>query len=199
MQRLVKLNNFIHEDYIADVNICDELIKWYHRNKKYHYKGALGSDSAGYEVDIKKKHSTDFSFDNDKNATTGVVADYNKELQIILNRYLDIYSFASKVDTFKIVEDVNIQHYKPTEGYRTFHCERTSKVLDMMRYLVFQTYLNTVEDGGETEFFYQQYKCKAVKGKTLIWPVDWTHTHRGIVSPTEDKYIITGWFSFDSI
>ena len=128
-----------------------------------------------------------------------MVADYNKELQIILNRYLDIYSFASKVDTFKIVEDVNIQHYKPTEGYRTFHCERTSKIIYMMRYLVFQTYLNTVEDGGETEFFYQQYKCKAVKGKTLIWPVDWTHTHRGIVSPTEDKYIITGWFSFDSI
>ena len=190
------MNNFIHEDYIADVNICDGLIKWYHRNKKYHYKGVLGSESGGKEIDITRKHSTDFSFENEKTATVGVVDAYNKELQIILNRYLDIYSFANKVDPFKIIERVNIQHYKPTEGYRTFHCERGSKTRYLMRYLVFQTYLNTVEDGGETEFFYQQYKCKAVKGKTLIWPVDWTHTHRGIVSPTEDKYIITGWYSF---
>ena len=71
-------------------------------------------------------------------------------------------------------------------------------VLNLLcRHLVFQTYLNTVEDGGETEFIYQQYKCKAVKGKTLIWPADWTHSHRGIISPTEDKYIITGWYTFD--
>ena len=25
---------------------------------------------------------------------------------------------------------------------------------------------------------------------------DWTHLHRGITSPTETKYIITGWFSW---
>jgi len=34
------------------------------------------------------------------------------------------------------------------------------------------------------------------KGLTLIWPADWTHHHRGVVSPTQEKYIITGWFSF---
>ena len=34
------------------------------------------------------------------------------------------------------------------------------------------------------------------KGLTLIWPADWTHVHRGIVSASEEKYIITGWFSF---
>ena len=58
------------------------------------------------------------------------------------------------------------------------------------------TYLNDVDDGGETEFLYQDVKTKAVKGKTVIFPVEWTHTHRGIPSPTQDKYIITGWFSF---
>ena len=31
---------------------------------------------------------------------------------------------------------------------------------------------------------------------TVIWPVDWTYTHRGIVSPTETKYIATGWFNY---
>ena len=58
------------------------------------------------------------------------------------------------------------------------------------------TYLNDVSDGGETEFFHQKLKVKPVKGKTVLWPTDFTHLHRGITSPTEDKYIATGWFNF---
>ena len=58
------------------------------------------------------------------------------------------------------------------------------------------TYLNDVNDGGETEYYYQKVKIKPVKGLTLIVPVDWTFTHRGIVSLTETKYIVTGWFSY---
>jgi hypothetical protein len=59
------------------------------------------------------------------------------------------------------------------------------------------TYLNDVDDGGETFFYYQDLKIKPKKGLTLIWPVDWTHTHCGIVSPTQTKYIVTGWISFE--
>ena len=57
------------------------------------------------------------------------------------------------------------------------------------------TYLNTVENAG-TEFKYQKLKTNAVKGKTVIWPATWTHTHKGIVSDKKEKIIITGWFSF---
>ena len=49
-------------------------------------------------------------------------------------------------------------------------------------------------DQGETEFKYQKIKYKPVKGKSLIWPTDFTHTHRGIPSPTQEKWIATGWF-----
>ena len=194
----MSLNNFIHEDYISDVNICDELIKWFHSNKKFHISGVVGGKVESVIVPMAKK-STDLSFNLEKNMKkVKAVASYNNELAIILERYLAGYQFANKVEAFRINESVNIQYYKPYEGYRALHCERCG-FKTIGRHLAFQTYLNTVEDGGETEFFYQQYKCKAVKGKTLIWPADWTHTHRGIVSPTEEKYIITGWYSFDSI
>ena len=56
------------------------------------------------------------------------------------------------------------------------------------------TYLNNVSDEGETEFLYQQVKHKPEIGKTLIWPSDFTHYHRGIPSQSQEKYIITGWF-----
>lgn len=55
-------------------------------------------------------------------------------------------------------------------------------------------YLNTVEDGGGTEFKYINRVEKAEKGKMLIWPSDFTHTHRGVISPSEEKYIMTGWY-----
>jgi hypothetical protein len=58
------------------------------------------------------------------------------------------------------------------------------------------TYLNTVTDEGQTEWFYQNLKIQPQKGLTVIWPVDWTHTHRGIASPTQTKYITTGWLGF---
>jgi hypothetical protein len=61
------------------------------------------------------------------------------------------------------------------------------------------TYLNDITDEGETEFFHQQIKIQPRKGLTLIWPADWTYTHRGITSPTQDKYIITGWFNYVNV
>ncbi len=60
------------------------------------------------------------------------------------------------------------------------------------------TYLNDVEDGGGTEFYHQNLIVKPRKGKTLIWPADWTHTHRGVTSPTQEKYVITGWFNYQT-
>ena len=67
--------------------------------------------------------------------------------------------------------------------------------LYVSRHLVFMTYLNDVKDDGQTEFYYQRLKIKPEKGLTLIWPADWTFTHRGIASNSEDKYIVTGWLN----
>ena len=36
----------------------------------------------------------------------------------------------------------------------------------------------------------------AKTGSTLIWPATWTHTHKGVISKTQTKYIITGWYSY---
>ena len=57
-------------------------------------------------------------------------------------------------------------------------------------------YLNDIDDEGGTEFFYQKRKVKPKKGRIVIWPADWTHTHRGVTSMTQEKYIVTGWYSF---
>ena len=92
-----------------------------------------------------------------------------------------------------MTEGANIQYYAPGGGYFSEHCERTSKMEN--RCLVWMTYLNSVPNAG-TNFKYQKLTTPAEKGLTLIWPTDFTHTHRGQISKTHEKYIITGWFNF---
>jgi hypothetical protein len=55
-------------------------------------------------------------------------------------------------------------------------------------------YLNDVPDGG-TQFMMQERTIKAEQGKLLFFPADWTYTHKGEVSNTTTKYILTGWIS----
>ena len=55
------------------------------------------------------------------------------------------------------------------------------------------TFLNDVPDGG-TMFKYQNITIPAKKGLTLIWPAGFTHVHKGQVSHTKDKLILTGWW-----
>ncbi len=79
---------------------------------------------------------------------------------------------------------------------KNWHTERCSHKGDLStRHLVFMTYLNDVTDKGETEFMHQKMAVQPRKGLTVIWPADWTHTHRGVPSPSQDKYIATGWYN----
>jgi hypothetical protein len=111
------------------------------------------------------------------------------------NDYIQRYFTAlSVVDQFRIYSYFNMQRYLPNEGFSSFHCERGGfNYLD--RILVWMIYLNDVTDGGETEFYYQHHFEPAQQGKLIIWPSDWMFLHRGIPSPTQTKYILTGWFT----
>ena len=85
----------------------------------------------------------------------------------------------------------NIQKYNVGGHFKNPHTER-SGFISHYRYFAFMTYLNDVEDGGETVFPHFDVKIKPKKGRTLIWPSDWTHMHYGDIVGSE-KYIITGW------
>jgi hypothetical protein len=95
-----------------------------------------------------------------------------------------------------INESPNIQHYPPNGGFFEEHFESAGPSV-AKRVLTFQTYLNDIEEGGGTHFVYQDYTARPARGRTVLWPAGYTHVHRGQVAPREDKYIITGWWSYD--
>ena len=55
-------------------------------------------------------------------------------------------------------------------------------------------YLNDVEEGGETGFYYQDVEIKPKKGTLVIFPAGFTHLHRGKMPVSNNKYIANFWF-----
>ncbi|RLV58346.1 2OG-Fe(II) oxygenase [Parashewanella curva] len=96
---------------------------------------------------------------------------------------------------------INIQHYlKGQGGYHHWHSEQFPQLQHneaLHRVVLYMFYLNDVEEGGETEFFYQQRKIKPKKGTMIIAPAGFTHTHKGHVPLSNDKYIATSWIMFN--
>jgi hypothetical protein len=188
--------NFINETFLKDLSICDDLIN-YHKNSENKTQGVVYSSNGGADVNPNIKLSIDVCTRVDDAVKNIIFNRYFKELQTALDLYIKKYSFSNVFSKFSVIENINVQHYKPNEGYFAWHCERGNAVMPQAsRHLVFMTYLNDVVDAGQTEFYYQNLKVIPQKGKTVIWPADWTHTHRGITSPTQEKYIITGWFNY---
>jgi len=58
-------------------------------------------------------------------------------------------------------------------------------------------YLNDVEEGGETEFHYQDMKVKPKKGSLIIFPAGFTHTHKGNIPLSDEKYVVTSWLMYN--
>ncbi|KID57842.1 proline hydroxylase [Pseudoalteromonas luteoviolacea] len=84
-------------------------------------------------------------------------------------------------------------------GYPYWHSEVYPQLHHneaLHRVLLFMFYLNDVEDGGETEFFYQNKKLTPKQGSMVIAPSYFTHTHRGNMPLSNDKYILTSWVLF---
>ena len=191
------MSNFIFEDYLPDLTLCDKIIYWYENENWAIRSQEPGKSTKG--VDEETKKSTDISISPVDFYRAPLIPMYLDELKIIVDKYIKLYPFAADTVEFGICEHegVNVQRYLPGEGYYKWHFERGRGDYPINnRHLVWMTYLNDVEEGGGTEFLHQEYSTTAKKGKTLVWPVDWTHTHRGIVAPNETKYIITGWLNF---
>jgi hypothetical protein len=183
------VTDFIHEEYLDDITVCDALIEYFHT--KTPERGVVNTDK-GPIIDLDVRDSYDVPLD------VGVLAvNYFNNLQTVIDSYVEKYVYSQMVTRWGLDELANIQHYLPGGGYKKWHYERSGRsIKHLTRHLVFMTYLNDVTDAGGTEFMYQNKIVTPKKGLTIIWPADWTHTHRSIVSPTQDKYIITGWLSY---
>ncbi|MGH8629427.1 MAG: 2OG-Fe(II) oxygenase [Burkholderiales bacterium] len=185
-------------DFLIEAAVCDRLIELHRAcdRKGLARRGRLGKGERT-TVDPEKKDSFDVSVDSlppELEREYGLQRFYG-ELQRCVEKYQEQHPLLKQIGIFRVTESPVIQHYRPGGGFKMPHFER-SGYATTTRMLTWMTYLNDVADGGGTHFVYQKHTVEARKGRTLIWPSDFTHTHVGVVSPTEHKYIITGWMNY---
>ena len=178
--------------YQAKESLCDEIIKFFNQHKKYATPGvSYNNMTKKSDVDKSAKESIDLGVSSQH--LYYPMDEYRNHLQESLDKYVVTYPDANAYSRYVIQEDYNIQYYPPGGGFKQWHFEAAS-LKDMRRVFVFMTYLNDVPDGG-TIFRNQNLTVPAKKGLTVIWPAGFTHVHKGQISLTKEKYIVTGWWS----
>ncbi|RMA77645.1 2OG-Fe(II) oxygenase [Umboniibacter marinipuniceus] len=100
------------------------------------------------------------------------------------------------------LDGFNMQRYSPqVGGYHHWHSEQfphpnDSAQRSLHRVLLVLIYLNDVTDGGATEFIHQQVAIQPEAGSLLLAPCGFTHTHRGLRSATQTKYVLASWVMY---
>jgi len=193
----IKIENFIleYDNFIGD-DYCQETIEYYQNMKK------AGFAQNRVDLERREKHLVD-----DTNiglqANTNIKLNATQDLSsAFLNLfwatayrfYSEKYSILTTCETHTI-HALKLQNINIGEGYHIWHFENSSRKNES-RLLTFILYLNTVEEGGETEFLYYPKRVKAEQGKLILFPGGFTHTHRGNPPLSNEKYIITGWIEF---
>ena len=183
--------NFIGSWMLKDTDMCDDLVSFFEANPIEQSVGAIGGG-----VDESQKKTTDISIKPNllKEEKYGVFNTYINNLVICFNDYKEQWPFLNTIKGMEI-GTFNLQKYSPGGHFSAVHTERGSAA-NMHRVLAFMTYLNDVEEGGETAFHHYGINVKPKKGKTIIWPAEWTHAHSGGVVKQGCKYIVTGWIQF---
>ena len=179
--------------WFIPTEVCDGLVEMFHSTTESEkHPGMVGKGV----IDKFTKDSIDLVVHENSSNTT--FHSYRNLLQKVANKYFDRYTQAEPNGRIGFREGHNIQWYPKGGGYKDFHCERNNMdPINLCRHLVYMTYLtDVVGDGGETQFYFQEIDVKPQKGLTLIWPSDWTHTHRGNPAIDEEKMIITGWIHY---
>ena len=126
---------------------------------------------------------------------------YTEKVQKYVFEYLELYkkkyfSYQNCKHLEYSAPFIKVQKTEPQGGYHIWHCE-VDALTDVTRSLVWMIYLNNVPKGeGETEFLWQGLRVQPTRGTLLIWPAQFTHTHRGNPVYSCTKYIATGWIEY---
>lgn len=110
---------------------------------------------------------------------------YNLKYSITSKSFLEMFDAGWKM-----------QRSETGGGFHAWHYEQGAGINNRARFAVWMLYLNDVEQGGKTEFKYQDVQFTPKTGTLLFWPASYTHVHRAAPDLIGSKYIATGWLNY---
>jgi hypothetical protein len=173
------LRNFIYvkDNFLFDEE-CDQIINFFKKipektfSKEGNYEGVFLTDESDY-------------LKND------VLSFLKSRSQNELNEYIKLYPELNFTRPFYLTE-IRFKHWKENNFFDSWHSEHSEN--NPLRVLNFMIYLSTHDCGTQ---FLDKRIIKSEKGKLVIMPSYFTHTHRGMPCPDKkDRYMISGYFNF---
>ena len=173
------MENFLYKEECLTKDDCNYLIKFFNDNDKNAIQGTVGNIAKLDDLEIP------ISIFNSPFLKKNIFKAFSK--------YKNIFPLLETNHNSWEVDDIAyLMRYEPKAHYSYIHCETDGSP---NRVLAFMIYLNTIKEGGGTEFIHQKTTLIPKAGYIYIWPSNWTYMHRGVPAPYERKYIITGWAS----
>ncbi|MBQ13858.1 MAG: 2OG-Fe(II) oxygenase [Gammaproteobacteria bacterium] len=184
--------HFIGSWFIEPKSLCDDLVNFFETHPDNQTEGKTAGG-----LNVESKQSTDLAIRprDLEQADHKPVREYLDALFDCHKDYLEQWPFLKDIMGRAEFGTFNIQRYHLGGHFLKTHAERTT-ISTSHRVLAWMTYLNDVEDGGSTYFVHHDLDVQPQKGKTMIWPAEWTHAHFANVVNSGKKYIATGWMNF---
>ena len=188
----VKQTHFIGCWNLENNELCKKIIQFFENNSDLQIQGITAK---GVNLKVKKTIDIPVNPKNLNDPKFEVIKLYINELLKCFLDYQEQWPFLKNILKTIDLTGFNIQKYSEGDHFAKIHSERTS-FNNLHRLFAWMTYLNDVNDGGQTNFSHYGIKIKPETGKTLIWPAEWTHAHTGEILKSGTKYIVTGWLHF---
>lgn len=184
-------NDFIgsYSNFI-DSALCKNIIDTF---DYYHNIGAVFCNDQQFENTCAGRFDWSLDLGVMQHHMPDLPLDYiNQQLGNAWNEYSTVFgNLRNSGPAYSLTQKV--QKTPTGGGYHVWHYENNGPDV-AHRKAVWMIYLNDDYEGGETEFLYYKKRIKPERGKLLIWPAGYTHTHKGNMVLSGTKYIVTGWF-----
>lgn len=188
MENFIRLyENALSEDF------CKNLIEMFE-------KDPLKTKGVNMYGSSDNKRTTDLIFNHPQIHQESIEwINVNNTLKASLDKHLKKYMLEFNrcfAGVTEVLSDTGfkIMKYDAFTGGFDEHVD-VNGLLSCNRFISCLFYLNDVNVGGETKFFYQNISIKPKAGNLLISPSNYTHLHQGC-SAESDKYVANTFITY---
>jgi hypothetical protein len=179
-------------DDVFDKNTCDQLIKLFDQETPLTSPYVRKSDFK-WEQDYRCFNEMDIT---KVETFKPFLPTYYARAKQVYEHYKSTIDSSFFPDKFAF-EDARLKKYEANDydqfGWHTDVGDKPSA----SRYLVMFTYLNDVEEGGETEFRSEfEFTVKPIRGRMVVFPPMWMFPHRGKKPISGSKYILSTYLHY---
>ena len=191
-----KSSGIAYADNVFSEEFCSNLIDFCKSNP---LESSSGRTMSGVMPHVKV--SCDWRLDQDYGDANPLRDEFDFRLRNELLRMVRVYQhsfyhlqFPPHSDDF-VVGDTSfqIQQYKKNTGFYQQHIDGAPWIAGS-RVLGGLLYLNTVSQGGGTQFPLQDLTIDAVAGRVALFSSHWLHPHSGLMPLSSDKWIVSVFF-----